>query len=294
MSSELASRSALRPIKPEPNSTEFGVSRPNSVQRKAPPPAPASLCGPPSHWLGVQGRQAGGGDGSPLAAREKFRRPLSGRAGPRPSPASPPPTPNPAEGRAPSPRRRRHQHPAPASSPTPSRSVNPSPPAARLRGGGRARGRSCRVSSRERPGRRPACLQAPGPRPGRRRGRAGPRRPPALGPSFALTRSSRGRAGPWSAEAAAARAAGEGAGWGSPRRLRTRSDWGGGRGGEEPGCVRAPGSRRPRGSDHPGVGAASGERVPEEEEEEEEPKIHRFRDPPAWSPPHPPSPTTGS
>lgn len=37
------------------------------------------------------------------------------------------------------------------------------PPAARLRGGGRARGWSCRVSSRERPGRRPACLQAPGP-----------------------------------------------------------------------------------------------------------------------------------
>lgn len=85
---------------------------------------------------------------------------------PGPSAASRPQTPagpRRREGRAPSPRRR-HQHPAPASRPPPpSLSVNPLRPAARLRGGGRARGWSCRVSSRERPGRRPACLQAPGP-----------------------------------------------------------------------------------------------------------------------------------
>lgn len=44
-----------------------------------------------------------------------------------------------------------------------------------------------------------------------------------------------------------------------------------------------PRSRRPRGSDHPGVGTGGGERVPEEKEEE--PKIHCFRAPPAWCPP---------
>ena len=110
-----------------------------------------------------------------------------------------------------------------------------------------------------------------------------PSLPPAVGPSVALTRSSRGRASPWSAEAAAATAAGEGAGGGSPRRRPARSGRGGGGGGEEPGCVRAPGSRRPRGSDHPGVGAGGGERV----REEEEPKSHSFRAPPAWRPPPP-------
>jgi hypothetical protein len=61
-----------------------------------------------------------------------------------------------------------------------------------------------------------------GPRPVRRRRRAGPRRPPALGPSAALTRRSRGQAGPWSAEAAAT-AAGE------------VTKWGGHRGGDRPG-----------------------------------------------------------
>ncbi|XP_007466114.1 PREDICTED: proline-rich protein 2-like [Lipotes vexillifer] len=39
------------------------------------------------------------------------------------------------------------------------------------------------------------------------------------------------------------------------------------------------------GGDHPGVGAGGGERVPEDEEE---PKIHSFRAPPAWRPPPPP------
>lgn len=68
-----------------------------------------------------------------------------------------------------------------------------------------------------------------------------PARPPALGPSVALTRSSRGRAGPWSAKAAAATAPGEGAGRGSPRRLPARS--GRGRGRRRGGAGLRPGPR---------------------------------------------------
>lgn len=289
MSSEGASLSALPPIKPEANATEFGVSRASLVQRK---PLPfflrASLPG-----VGTQGSRAGGGSRRPLAA------PRSSAGRSRSAPGRPTAitrvaalTPNPPEGRAPSPGRC-HKHPAPASLPPPSWSVNPSLPAARLREGGRPGGGvvasppgSARADARlvyrpQAPGLvATSVVQAP-------------RRPPARPrPDFTLTRSSRGQAGPWSAEAAAATAAGEGAGRGSPRLLPTRSGRGGGRGGEEPGCVRDPGSRCPRGSDHPGVGAGGGERVPKEEEEE--PKIHRYRAPPAWSPPHPPSPATRS
>nr|XP_055217937.1 translation initiation factor IF-2-like [Gorilla gorilla gorilla] len=86
--------------------------------------------------------------------------------------------------------------------------VNPSPPAARLGGGGRPGGGvvvsppgSARADARlvYRP---QACLPAAA-------AQARTARQPAVGPSAALTRSSRRRAGPWSAEAAAA-AAGEG------------------------------------------------------------------------------------
>lgn len=66
------------------------------------------------------------------------------------------------------------------------------------------------------------------------------------------------------------------AGHGVPRRRP-----GPGGGGEEPGWVRAPGSRSPRGSDHPGVGAGGRERGPREAEEA--PRTHRF-------PPHLPGP----
>lgn len=87
---------------------------------------------------------------------------------------------------APPPCRRTRPAPAPPR-------VNPSPPGA---GSGRRppRGWSCRVSSRDRPGRRPACLQALG-----LAAAATQARPPARPfprPRAALTRSSRGRAGP--------------------------------------------------------------------------------------------------
>lgn len=77
---------------------------------------------------------------APLRAPRKFR----GSWGP----------PRPGEGRAPLPA-------TALSLPPPPPRVNPSSPAA---GSGRRppRGWSCRVSSRERPGKRPACLQAPG------------------------------------------------------------------------------------------------------------------------------------
>lgn len=66
-------------------------------------------------------------------------------------------------------------------------------------------------------------------------------------------------------------------GSGVPRRQQS----GPGEGGEEPGWVRAPSSRSPRGSDHPGVGAGGRERGPREAEEA--PRTHRL-------PPHLPGP----
>lgn len=160
-SSERASRSAPPPIKPEANSPEFSVSRPSPVQRRPPPFfLPASLQGLEPRVAGrVRVPDAPSPLGESSAGRSRDRPVRGPRARRR---HKHPARPRRPEGRAPSPRRRRHKHPAPASPPPPSRSVNPSSPDARLRGGGRARGWSCRVSSRERPGRRPACLQAPG------------------------------------------------------------------------------------------------------------------------------------
>lgn len=108
-----------------------------------------------------------------------------------------------------------------------------------------------------------------GPRPGCRR-----TGPPALALALAprLPGAAAGGRVPRSAGAAVATAAGHGV----PRRRP-----GPGGGGEEPGWVRAPGSRSPRGSDHPGVGAGGRERGPREAEEA--PRIHRF-------PPHLPGP----
>lgn len=105
-----------------------------------------------------------------------------------------------------------------------------------------------------------------GPRPGRRR--AGP--PARPRPSDALTRSSRGRAGPL---------IGRGGG-GDGGRARGSRD-GSGRARAKEGRSRAPSSRSPRGSDHPGVGAGGREWGPREAEEA--PRTHRL-------PPHLPGP----
>lgn len=105
-----------------------------------------------------------------------------------------------------------------------------------------------------------------GPRPGRRR--AGP--PARPRPSDALTRSSRGRAGPL---------IGRGGG-GDGGRARGSRD-GSGRARAKEGRSRAPSSRSPRGSDHPGVGVGGREWGPREAEEA--PRTHRL-------PPHLPGP----
>ena len=187
----------------------------------------------------------------------------------------------------PSPRRRRHKHPAPASPPPPSRSVNPSPPAARLRGGGRARGWSCRVSSRERPGRRPACLQAPG-----------------------LVAAAQARAArPPSAQASRLPGAAEGGQVPGPPRRRRRRRPGRGReeghrGGGRPGQAGegAEEGRSRAASGPPALGALAAQIIRALEREAESGsrrKTRKSRRFIAFAPhlpdaPHPPSPTTGS